>query len=208
MFFTKRCPSGGTEYVSFEVNFWAFLVAPGRGEGAPLHGTVPLQNPEVTSRKACLRNAEAPTPGDRKKKPKNAPTMFGVFRGVFVKFVKARSLQCRFWPRSSQIPIWILPWLFGLIFLSSCFFVQGKGPEKSTKNSPAKFTWHFVRRKFPSHFCRSLFRRVFEGVHRGISHLVCWEVVLLGEGPLAEPRHEVFPEISPVLLCSVMGISH
>ena len=37
--------------------FWPFLGALGRGEGgAP--GTVPLQNPKVTSRKACLRNAE------------------------------------------------------------------------------------------------------------------------------------------------------
>ena len=34
------------------------LGALGRGEGAGAPGTVPLQNPEVTSRKACLRNAE------------------------------------------------------------------------------------------------------------------------------------------------------
>ena len=56
MFFTKRCPSGGTEYVSFEL-FLGILRGPGEGRGgAP--GTVPLQNPEVTSRKACLRNAD------------------------------------------------------------------------------------------------------------------------------------------------------
>ena len=56
MFFTKRCPSGGTEHVSFEL-FLGILRGPGEGRGgAP--GTVPLQNPEVTSRKACLRNAE------------------------------------------------------------------------------------------------------------------------------------------------------
>ena len=37
--------------------FWAFLGGPGGGTGgAP--GTVPLQNPQVTSRKACLRNAD------------------------------------------------------------------------------------------------------------------------------------------------------
>ena len=35
--------------------FWAFLAGLGRGEDAS--GTVPLQNPKVTSRKACLRNA-------------------------------------------------------------------------------------------------------------------------------------------------------
>ena len=56
MFFTKRCPSGGTEHVSFEL-FWGILRAPGEGRGGA-SGTVPLQNPEVTSRKACLRNAE------------------------------------------------------------------------------------------------------------------------------------------------------
>ena len=50
---TKRCPLGGTEYVSFEL-FLGILSGPGEGRGgAP--GTVPLQNPEVTSRKACLR---------------------------------------------------------------------------------------------------------------------------------------------------------
>ena len=41
--------------------FWGFLGALGKGEGAPL-GTVPLQNPEVTSRKACLRNADLDVP--------------------------------------------------------------------------------------------------------------------------------------------------
>ena len=37
--------------------FWAFLGGPEEGRGgAP--GAVPLQNPKVTSRKACLRNAD------------------------------------------------------------------------------------------------------------------------------------------------------
>ena len=48
--------SGGTKYVSFEV-FLSLLREPGKGRGGD-PGTVPLQNPEVTSRKACLRNAE------------------------------------------------------------------------------------------------------------------------------------------------------
>ena len=53
MFFTKRCPSGGTEYVSFEL-FLGILRGPGEGRGgAP--GTVPLQNPEITH---VLRNAD------------------------------------------------------------------------------------------------------------------------------------------------------
>ena len=56
MFFTEMCPSGGTKHVSFELLLGIFR-APGEGRGgAP--GTVPLQNPKVTSRKACFRNAE------------------------------------------------------------------------------------------------------------------------------------------------------
>ena len=56
MFFTEMCPSGGTRYVSFEL-FLSILREPGEGRrGAP--GTVPLQNPEVTARKARLRNAD------------------------------------------------------------------------------------------------------------------------------------------------------
>ena len=47
---------GGTEYFSFELVL-GILRGLGRGEGAP-PGTVPLQNPQVTSRKACLRNAD------------------------------------------------------------------------------------------------------------------------------------------------------
>ena len=44
MFFTERCPSGGTKYVSFEF-FLGILSGSGEGRGgAP--GTVPLQNPE------------------------------------------------------------------------------------------------------------------------------------------------------------------
>ena len=56
MIFTEMCPLGGTKYVSFGI-FLGILRGPGEGRGgAP--GTVPLQNPHVTSRKACLRNAE------------------------------------------------------------------------------------------------------------------------------------------------------
>ena len=56
MFLTEMCLSGGTKYVSFGF-FLGILRGPGEGRGgAP--GTVPLQNPQVTSRKACLRNAE------------------------------------------------------------------------------------------------------------------------------------------------------
>ena len=54
--FLGPCVQGGTEYVSFEL-FLGILSGPGEGRGgAP--GTVPLQNPEVTSRKACLRNTD------------------------------------------------------------------------------------------------------------------------------------------------------
>ena len=54
------CPAGGTKYVSFEL-FLGILRGPGEGRGvAP--GTEPLrntsQNPQVTSRKACLRRAD------------------------------------------------------------------------------------------------------------------------------------------------------
>ena len=56
MFFTKTCPSARTKYVSFEL-LLGILRGPGEGRGgAP--GTVPFPNPQVTSRKACLRNAE------------------------------------------------------------------------------------------------------------------------------------------------------
>ena len=56
MFFTEIYPLGGTKYVSLEL-FLSILRGPGEGRGgAP--ATVPLQNQEVTSRKACLRNAE------------------------------------------------------------------------------------------------------------------------------------------------------
>ena len=56
MFFTEMCPSGGTKYVSFEL-LLSILRGPGERRGGAL-GTVPLQFPEVTSRKACLRNDE------------------------------------------------------------------------------------------------------------------------------------------------------
>ena len=47
----------GTKYVSFEL-FLSILKKPGEGKGGGAPGTVPLQNQEVTSRKACLKNAE------------------------------------------------------------------------------------------------------------------------------------------------------
>ena len=50
---------GGTKYVSVEKPL-GILRGPGEGRGdAP--GTIPLQNPHVTSRKACLRNAGTST---------------------------------------------------------------------------------------------------------------------------------------------------
>ena len=55
MFFTAMCPSGGTKYVSLEL-LLGILTGPGKGRGGD-PGTVPLQNPKVNSRKACLRDA-------------------------------------------------------------------------------------------------------------------------------------------------------
>ena len=60
---------------------------------------------------------------------------------------QARFLQCGFWPRSSQIPISILLWILRWIF-SSCFSKE-KGPKKSTKTSPVKFTRKLVRKNSP-----------------------------------------------------------
>ena len=57
MFFTNTCPLGGAEYISFQL-FLGILRGRGEGRGgAP--GTLHLQNLQVTSRKACLRNAES-----------------------------------------------------------------------------------------------------------------------------------------------------
>ena len=63
MFITEMCPSGGTKYVSFGL-FLSILKESGEGRGGT-PGTVPLKNPEVTSRKACLRNADSSL-GERK----------------------------------------------------------------------------------------------------------------------------------------------
>ena len=52
----RDAPSGGTKYTSFEL-LLGILGGPGEARGGG-RGTVPLQNPKVTSRKACLRNAE------------------------------------------------------------------------------------------------------------------------------------------------------
>ena len=60
--------------------------------------------------------------------------------------VKARSLQRGFWPRNSQLLIWILLWIFGIF--AACFF-QGKGPEKIHQKSPAKFTQDFGQKNSP-----------------------------------------------------------
>ena len=78
-----------------------------------------------------------------------------------LKIFKAGSLQCGFWPRNSQIPIWILLWIFGWS-LSSCFF-QGKGFEKiyqkiPPQNSPGslfrKIPLGFLQAPFFERFCR------------------------------------------------------
>ena len=58
--------------------------------------------------------------------------------------VKARSLQCGFSARNSQVLFRILQWTF-----SSCFPQGEKGPEKSARKSPAKFTQSFVRINSP-----------------------------------------------------------
>ena len=56
MFFTKGCPSGGTEYVSFEL-FLGILRGKGRGEGAPLVRYLCKTQKSLHGRH-CLRNAE------------------------------------------------------------------------------------------------------------------------------------------------------
>ena len=56
MFFTEMRTLRGTENVSFEL-FLGFLWGAGEGRGR-VPGTAPLQNPPVTSRKACLRNPD------------------------------------------------------------------------------------------------------------------------------------------------------
>ena len=50
--------------------------------------------------------------------------------------LKARFLQCGYWPRSSQILIWILPWIFGW-FCCSCF-CQGKRPKQIHQKKTCK----------------------------------------------------------------------
>ena len=69
--------------------------------------------------------------------------------------VKARSLQCGCWSRSSQILIWILLWIFGWIF-SSCFLL-GKRSPKIHQNKPAKFTQGSEKGVF---WKRGLFREI------------------------------------------------
>ena len=49
-----------------------------------------------------------------------------------VSLVKARSVQCGFWPQSSQILIWILPWIFGGGFFPPVF----PGKKALKKNPP------------------------------------------------------------------------
>ena len=81
MFFTEMCPSAGTRYVSFEL-FLSILREPGEGRrGAP--GTVHLQNPEVTSRKACLRNADLRGNCSEKLVQMNVSIWAGFFSGGF-----------------------------------------------------------------------------------------------------------------------------
>ena len=74
---------------------------------------------------------------------------------IHILIFMAKSLQCGFWPRSSQILIWILLWIFGWVF-SSLFF-QGKGHKKFHQNIPCKIHAESCSEKFPSDFCRSLF---------------------------------------------------
>ena len=52
-------------------------------------------------------------------------------------FLKARFLQCGFWPRNSQILIWILVWIFGWIFFL-LFFSKEKGQKKIHPKIPRK----------------------------------------------------------------------
>ena len=59
MFFTEMCPSGGTKFFSFELLLGILRGLSGGRGGTP--DTVPLPNPKITSRKACLRNAEQAT---------------------------------------------------------------------------------------------------------------------------------------------------
>ena len=53
--------------------------------------------------------------------------------------IKAGSLQCGFWPRSSQIPIWISPWIFWWMF----------SPLFPRKKARTKITQDFVRINSP-----------------------------------------------------------
>ena len=53
IFFSKMCRLGGTKYVYSELCS-GILRGPGKRRG----GAVPLRNPQVTSLKACLRNAD------------------------------------------------------------------------------------------------------------------------------------------------------
>ena len=91
----QEVPLGGTEYVSFEL-FLGILRGLGRGEGAgPC--TAPLQNPQVTSRKACLRNADIPTlqwnPSSLQNKASNSPNAQWRFAKHSWIALKARMLQ-------------------------------------------------------------------------------------------------------------------
>ena len=72
------------------------------------------------------------------------------------KSVKPRSLQCGFLPLNPQILIWILLWIFGWIF--SLCFSQGKWPPKNHQKIPRKIHPEFWSEKFPSDFCRSLWK--------------------------------------------------
>ena len=66
-------------------------------------------------------------------------------------FIKARSLQCGFWPRNSQILIRILPWFF-LVKFFLLFFVQGKRPEKSPPKNPLQNSPRTLLGKIPLGF--------------------------------------------------------
>ena len=66
--------------------------------------------------------------------------------------LKARSLQCGFWPRNFQILICILLWIFRWEFINlfpPVFSKENGQKKKSTRKAPAKFTQEFVRQNSP-----------------------------------------------------------
>ena len=75
-----------------------------------------------------------------------------------LRFLKARSLQCGYWPQNSQILILILPWISGGFFL--LLFPRQKA-QKIHKKIPRKIQ-DFVR-KIPLGFLQKPFLEDFAG---------------------------------------------